>query len=314
MLAEKIENDLIAFAEAIAKARDRNVEWAIEAVRDSASVPADRALELGVVDLIAPDLDAFLAAADGRTVMVEGEEVTLYTKGAKKIESERSLRERIQITINDPSVAYTLMSLGVLGIVMELYNPGMLFGGIFGGICLVLGISSGLPFSSAGILLLAAAGLLFVLEVYLTSFGLLSIAGGVCLVLGGIFLFEAPADIPTGGEWALEVGTTTLATVGGMGVAFGLIMAYLVAKAHLRRPVGGEDGMLGEEGTAVLAFEGGKGRIFIHGEYWHAVSQQTVNAGDTVVVSKVLGLKLEVEPVGGQTTDAGAASETQASA
>lgn len=295
VLAEKIENDLVAFAEAIAKARGRNVEWAIQAVRDSASVPADRALELGVVDLLADDVPGLLDAIHGREVTVNGQTWVLDTAGAELLERPMSLRERVQIALGDPTVAYTLMSLGVLAIVLELYNPGMWIGAIVGGICIVLATASGLPFSAAGLLLLGAAGVLFLLEVYVTSFGLLSVAGALCLALGGLFLFETPPEMPSG-DLPLEVGRGAIGGVALLGLIFGLSVSYLVVRALRRKPAGGEAGMIGQEGKALTDFVDGQGKVFLHGEYWNARSRHPVSAGQNVKVREIKGLLVEVEP------------------
>lgn len=299
VLAEKIENDLVAFAEAIATARERNVEWAIAAVRDSASIPVDKALELKVIDLIAEDIPSLLAAIDGKEVKTKNGMIRLETKGAEVIETAMSLRERLQTALGDPSIAYLLMSLGVMGIVLELYNPGMMIGGIFGGLCLVLAAASGLPFNMGGLLLLGAAGILFTLEVYITSYGLLALAGSACLILGGIFLFEAPPDLPEGMDSGVAVGTQALVSVGLISLVSALGLAYLIGKSQLRGQPTGGNALVGQEAEVVKAFVGGKGRVFINGEYWNARSSQPVPEESIVRVEEMKGLLLIVSPVPG---------------
>jgi membrane-bound serine protease (ClpP class) len=290
-MAQKIENDTVAYLKSLAVQRGRNAEWAEEAVRESRSITAGEALQLGVVDLVVEDISSLLGAMDGRTVEIAGEEVTLQTKGAALQEVRKGLRERLLDLLSNPNVAYLLLILGFYGIYFELQSPGIGLPGIVGALCLILAFYSMqvLPVNWAGVLLLGLGMLLLFLETRLPGHGLLAVGGIVSMLLGSLMLFNSGAPI-------LRVSYLVIAGVLVATVLFFLVALALVVKAQRRRPVSGIEGLVGLEGVAKTHLSP-KGKVFVHGEYWDAVASAPVEEGGRVRVVQVDRLVLKVAPV-----------------
>ena len=193
-MMEKVENDAAAYIKTIASKRGKNTEWAEEAVRKSSSITEYEALKLKVIDLVANNLRELLDSCDQRKVSLPSGERTLNTKGVEVKRIRISLRDEILGVITNPNIAYILYSLGMLGIFFELSNPGAIFPGIIGGICLILAFFSfqSLPINYAGLLLMALALIFFILEVKIVSHGALTIGGIISMLLGSLMLFESP--------------------------------------------------------------------------------------------------------------------------
>ncbi|KPK77826.1 MAG: serine protease, partial [candidate division Zixibacteria bacterium SM23_73] len=193
-MMEKVENDAAAYIKSIATKRNKNAEWAEEAVRKSVSVTEYEALKLNVIDLVTDNVRDLLDSCDGRKVTLPAGERTLNTKGVEVRKIEIGWRDRVLDVISNPNIAYILFSIGMLGIFFEFSNPGAIFPGIIGGICLILAFFAfqSLPINYAGLLLMALAIIFFILEVKITSYGALTIGGIVSLFLGSIMLFESP--------------------------------------------------------------------------------------------------------------------------
>lgn len=291
-MGEKIESFTASFAEAIAERRGRNVEWAVKAVRESASVTADEAARLGVVDFVARDVAEVLAKASGRSVEAGGENRTLALAGAALEGFEMRLPLRILALIADPNIAYLLMMAGMLGLYIEITSPGFGFPGIFGAICLLLALTALHVLSvNYGALALIALGLgLLIAEAFSPSFGLLGGGGVVAFLLGSLFLFDRE-----------ELGygvARSLVLQAGLTFALALLaLSVLVLRAH-RRPVRtGHEGLIGERGVALTAVER-TGHVRVHGEQWSARSETgVITAGTPVEVRRVEGLCVTVRPV-----------------
>jgi membrane-bound serine protease (ClpP class) len=298
VMAQKVENDTLAFIESIATARHRNVQWALSAVKDSVSVTAEKALELDVIDLLASDVDTLLREVDGRVVETAAGPVTLRTAGAERIEVAMTVRQRLIAFLSDPNLVYILFVVGMLGIYLELSHPGAIVPAVVGGVSLLLALTglSVLPYNATGLIFLVLAGVCFVAEAYVTSFGLLALGGAVSLVLGAILLFDSGVG-PEGLE-AFEVAVSpwVYGSVAALALAFVIPIAWLVARAQTRRPVSGREGLIGATGRAVLAVDARAGRVFVHGEYWEARSSLPIDPGEDVVVTGLQGLTLEVGP------------------
>lgn len=295
VMMEKVENDAVAYIKGIAKKRGRNVEWAEDAVRESVNITAEEALELGVIDLVAEDSGVLISALDGRVVELPVGERTLMTKGAEIKEVEMNLRFRILKAIANPNVAYVLMMIGMLGLYFELSNPGAIFPGVIGAICLVLAFYAfqTLSVNYAGLILIILAVLFFIGELMVTSFGLLTLAGIVSLVLGSLMLFESPLPFMKLSLWVL------LPTVLVVTTFITLVMYYAVG-IQRKKPVSGVEGLVGVVGEAVEKIDpagrGGRGgRVFIEGEYWNAESTEPIKKGDKIKVVEVEGLLLKVK-------------------
>ena len=297
-LARKVENDAVAFVEGIARQRGRNVAWAASAVRDSVSVPADRARELNVVEHVASTEADFLAWADGRSIQVAGgDSVRLSTRDAHIVDLTPSLSQRAVHALAHPSVVYLLFLVAALGLVVELSHPGAIAPGLIGVVALVLALvaSSALPVRAGALaLLLVGAGLL-VAELFVTS-GLLGAAGAVLLMLGGLFLVDRfdPGwfvDRSFHLSWTWVVPTT--AVLAGAAA----YVAYRSAQTRRLPQQGGDAGLVGEQGTVLAPVSPETGEVFVHGERWRATSPAPIRPGAHVVVRRVEGLTLFVDEV-----------------
>jgi membrane-bound serine protease (ClpP class) len=289
-MKEKAENDLAASIKSLAEQRGRNVKWAEEAVRKSVSVTEKEALSLKVIDLVAEDVSALLAQIDGRKVQLPGGAVTLQTKGAEVREFPMGWRLEALKALSDPNIAVLLMTIGTIGILAELYNPGAILPGIVGAISLILAFYSlqSLPINYAGLLLLLLGIALFILEIKVTSYGLLTLGGIAAMTLGGLLLVKSDAPFM---QVSLSFLLPTVITAGA--IMFG--MAWLALKARRRAPVTGKESMIGEIATAKTDVAP-HGQVFLHGELWEAVSEQPIKRGDEAEVRSVEGLTLKVVP------------------
>ncbi|MFM7202414.1 MAG: NfeD family protein [Myxococcota bacterium] len=299
VMAQKIENDTLAFIESIANARNRNAEWALSAVKDSASVTADKALELKVIDLIARDVPSLLEAVDGRTVETVSGPVTLRLKNAEQLPVPMSLRQRLLAFLSDPNLVYILMALGMMGLYLEFNHPGLIIPAVLGGICLILALTglSVLPYNATGLIFFVLAIACFVAETYVSSFGLLALGGAASLVMGAILLFESPPDVEGLPGLEVAVSPSVYGTVALTSIAIALPVAYLVARVQRRKPVSGREGLLAQTGKTLTPIDRSSGRIFAHGEYWEARSEQLIPEGVQVSLVKLEGLTLWVKPL-----------------
>ncbi len=286
---QKVLEDAAAYARGLADLRGRNQEWAESIVREAVSTAAREALELGVIDLVADGEEEMLRGLDGATYQRRGEERTFSTEGAVLVFAEMTLAQRILNVISNPNVAYMLLMLGILGIFFEISNPGAIFPGAIGAIALLLaffGLQM-LPVNYIGLLLIVLAVVLFVLEVNIVSYGMLSIGGLVALTLGSLMLIDADA------EPYFQISRVVIAATVGVSGGFVALVVYFVTRTQATKFFSGQEGMVGERGTAVTAVHH-QGRVFVHGEYWDAFAREPVAEGEAVEVVKVQGLKIEV--------------------
>jgi len=290
--AEKAENLLAAFIESIAAERDRNVEWAEKAVRESVAVTADEALELDVIDLVAKDRADLLAQLDGRELVLNGEPVKLALAGAAQREIEMSALTRFLNVLVDPNVAVILLMAGALGLYIEFNQPGTLIPGITGAVCLLLALIAMqiLPFSWLGLLLIGLGLALFMAELFVTSYGLLFAGGVACFLLGGSMLFDMPevSDLNVS-FWSVLVPAT-------IGLAmFAAIVVVAVGRSLGRPQAAGVGEMLGMVGRATTDLDP-TGTVFVRGEFWRVRAEEPVSAESSVEVVGVEGLELVVRP------------------
>jgi membrane-bound serine protease (ClpP class) len=288
-LRTKIINDTAVYARSIAEARDRNADWAEDAVRDGVSVGAQEAVELDVVDLVAADRVELLEAIDGMTVRLLDDDVTLATGGAVVVEEPMSPFEEFLVVLSDPNIALILLSLGTLGIYFELSNPGAFFPGIFGAIALILALFSlgTLPINYAGLALLVFGLALLGAEVWVASGGVLGIGGGIAFVLGALILVD-DSRAPF-----LEISRPLIFGITLALVAFVLFALRAVMRTR-RRPafIGGGD-MIGREGSVR-----GTSSVFVEGELWRARpagADTAMQPGDRVRIIGREALDLIVE-------------------
>jgi membrane-bound serine protease (ClpP class) len=282
----KVFSDASAMARSLAEARGRNVDLAVEAVVDARSFTAEEAVEAEIADLVATNYADLIAALNGREVTrYDGSSVTLELAEPATVEIEQSMAEQVLSFLANPNVAYLLLALGMLGIYVEVTNPGGIFPGVVGVIAMLLALYSlsVLPLSWAGVALIAISLLLFLLEVKVTSFGLLTVGGVICFVLGSLMLFDGP--IP---DMRVSLGVVLpTAVVIAVAVVF---LLQRVVNAHRKQVMTGAKGLVGEIGTA-LADISTDGKVLVHGEYWDARSTGGPIAKGSKVRVEVVGDK-----------------------
>jgi len=287
-MAKKVENDAVAYIQSIATRRNRNVQWAEQAVRKSVSIAAEEALRLDVIDLVAKDLDDLLSQLHGGTLLRDSGQMILEVKGRPVEHVEMGWRQRVLNALSNPNVAYILLMIGLAGLYFELAHPGSIFPGVIGGISLILAFYAlhTLPINYAGVMLILLGIVFFIAELKVSSYGLLTLAGVVSLTLGSIMLFNAPGGYQ---KLAWKVLIPTVLAVSG----FFAVVATLAFKAYVRKPVAGSRGMIGEKGNAMSRIAP-RGRVFVRGEIWDAVSEEPIEEGEQVEVTGIQGLILQV--------------------
>ena len=287
---EKAENLLVAFIESIATERERNVEWAAKAVRESVAIAADEALKLNVIDLVAQNRGELMDAIDGRTVKVASVEQTLVVAGAELRVIEMSMIERFLHVLASPDVAVLLLMAGLLGLYIEFSNPGLLIPGVAGAACLVLGLIALqiLPFSWLGLILFLAGIGLLVAELFVGAYGVLFALGIGCMLIGGVMIF----DVPEVSGIAVSFWSVLVPAVTGLAL-FGALVVFGLGRTMGRPQTAGTSELLGLVGRAEgpLAPEG---RVFVRGEYWSALADEVLSAGDRIEVVAVEGMRLRV--------------------
>ncbi len=287
---EKVVQDMLAFVRSIAKEKGRNPSVLEKMVKESISLTPDEALKEGIIDLIASSRQELLEKLNGRKVKKHGKEITIKTLGVPVVEVEESLRESFLKVITNPTVAYLLLLIGFYGIFFELYNPGAVVPGAVGVVSFLLGLYGLgiIGINWLGLLLILAGILLLALELVTPTFGGLAIAGAIALAIGSLVLISP--DSPYGDIPISIIATMVLTTV-----LFFLVAGRLGLKAQKRKKMTGHEELIGEEGVAMVDFERGKGKVFIKGEIWNAVSEDDIKKDDTVIVEQVRGLTLYVK-------------------
>jgi len=291
VMIEKVTNDAVAYLKSIAKERGRNEKWAEKAVRESASIDAEVAFDIGVCDIIAENEEDLITQLDGRTVEIDEEQRILKTKSSPVREITMTLKEKLLLLLTNPNIAYVLLLLGIYGLFFELQNPGMIFPGVVGGICTILGFYALhlLPVNYAGIALIVLSAILFILEIYITSGGLLTIGGIISLLFGSLILFES--EIPF-----LRLSWEVIVIVVIIIAAFFIFLLSLGIHAQFRKKATGKEGIVGEIGIAKTDIKPSGGTILVHGEFWNAVSDKTIKKDSRVKVVEVTDMVLKVEP------------------
>ncbi len=288
-MKEKVVNDAAAYIRSLAEAQGRNMEWAEKAVREAVSATEQEALELNVIDMVAADLDALISQLDGREVtMLGGAVVTLNTKGATINHARMNTMEDFLYAISDPNIAYILLSLAMLGIVAEIYSPGLIFPGVIGAISLLMALFSlgMLPVNYAGILLIVLAFGLFIAELFTVTFGLFTAGGLTSLVLGSLILFK--------GGPLFQINPWLIATIAIFITVFFAFILSRVIKIHRRQASTGREELIGKAALVKAALDP-EGIVLFKGERWTAISESgPVELGQTVIINKVDSLQLYV--------------------
>jgi len=294
IMMEKATNDAAAFIRTISEKRNRNIEWGEDAVRKSLSITETEAIELNVIDFVAKDLDELLEIIDGEEVELYSGKKILNTKDAEIINLEMTFAQKMLSILSDPNITYILLMLGIYGLFFELYNPGAIFPGVIGGICLILAFYSmhTLPINYAGLALIIFAIILFVLEIKVTSYGILSVGGVISLALGSMMLIEEESVLE-----AMAISMELIILVVLLTAAFFLFAITLGIKAQKRKPTTGQEGIIGESGTAFTTLNP-HGKVKVHGEIWIAEAEEDIiKKGESVLVTAITDLKLKVKKI-----------------
>ncbi len=292
-MENKVINDAVARIRSLAELRDRNVDWAVSAVRDADNITASEALELDVIDLVAADIPTLLNEVDGMTVTLHtGEEVTLTTAGASTDTLNMNAFERFLQLISDPTIAYLLLSFGSLGIFLELSNPGGMVPGIIGVVCFILGFYAlgTLPVNWTGVLLIALAFALFFIDLFVSSFGLLLIGGIISFVLGSYMLIDE--SVPGYGGVSRPVIWVSTALV----LVSAIIIGTLVVKLQRSAPKTGKKSIVGQIARVRSPLEP-NGMVWLDGELWQATlvdPNESAPAGSDVKIVGIEGVRLTV--------------------
>jgi membrane-bound serine protease (ClpP class) len=298
VMMEKATNDAAAFIRTISERRNRNVEWAEDAVRKSLSITAKEALEIEVIDLIATDLEELLELADGMEVETTEGKTTLMTRDAVVIEVAMTLTQKLLSILSDPNLAYILLMFGIYGLFFELYSPGAIFPGVIGGICIILAFYSmhTLPVNYAGLALIVFAVILFILEIKVVSHGLLSIGGVIALFLGSIMLIDKESFLD-----AMDISLDIIILMVALTAAFFLLAITFSIRAHRKKVATGHKGIVGEEGQAITHLKP-EGDVRVHGEIWRAESLEgDIGKGSAVLITGIEKLKLKVKKLDSST-------------
>ena len=291
----KMVNDAVAYIRSLAQLHGRNADWAESAVRGAASLPAEEALKLRVIDVIAPTLQDLLKQVDGRQAIVDGQKQKLATADLAISEVELDWRTRLLSVITDPNIAYLLMLVGVYGLIFELSSPGAVLPGVLGGICLLLALFafSVLPIDLAGVALVLLGIGMMASEAFIVSYGVLGLGGIVAFVIGSIIMFE-----PGSANFGLSISVIVASTVFSAGLL--LLVLTMLVRSRQRAVVTGGAALIGAS-ASVTEWADGTGRVRLGGELWHAraASSQaaTLRPGERVKVLGRDGLVLLVDRV-----------------
>ncbi len=277
-MVKKVVNDAIANLLGSAEKRQRNKTWIEQAVRQGASLPYFEAVDSNVVDFLAEDFDEVLAKADGRVVAMPDGPDTLQVAGATREDVEKTFSEKILEVLTNPNIIFILFSLGSLGLAIELYNPGSIFPGVVGAICIIVALFAmqTLPINYAGLALIILAIVLFLLEIKVTSYGMLTVGGIISLFLGGLMLIDSP-------EPALQISISVIITITLCVAAFLVFVVGYVVKSHRKQVTTGYEGMVGQIGKVAESIEH-EGMIYIAGALWKAVADEPIEKGASVRV------------------------------
>jgi membrane-bound serine protease (ClpP class) len=294
-LAKKAAQDVAAYVRTLATARHRNVELAEQAVNDSRAFTENEALSASppLVDLVARDVPDLLEKLNGRAIRrFNGESTVLRTSNPRVTRREMTLRQRVLSAIAHPNIAYLLLSLGMLGLTIELWTPGAVLPGVVGGVSLLLAFFALqlLPVNYAGLLLILLGLLLFALEIKVTSYGLLTVGGVISLVFGSMILIDSPAP-------ELQLSLRIVLPVAFGFAAIAAMLVRLGVAAQQQPAVTGMAGMIGETGRALTPIgPAQRGRVAVHGEIWEATAAEPIGEGVRIRVVTVDGLRLTIRP------------------
>lgn len=290
-MARKQMNDAAAYIRGLAQMRGRNADWGERSVRESLSLPAEEALKLQVIDLVAPDVPGLVKALDGRKVQVQGREVTLDTEGAPVNATQPDWRTRLLSALTNPSIALILMTLGVYGLMFEFMSPGAVAPGVIGALCLLLGLYGLqlLPVNYAGLAFILLGIAFMIGEAFLPSFGVLGLGGVAAFVAGALMLIDT--ELP---DYGVPLGL--VATVAIVSAVLIGATASIALKTRRRAVYGGPEDIIGSIAEVLHDTSGGEGWANVRGETWRIASRTPLRQGQMVRVAGQRGPLLDVVP------------------
>ncbi len=289
-MERKVVNDAAAYIRGLAELRGRNADWAERAVREGVSLSARDAQAQHVIDIVATGLDDLLAQMDGRTVRVGESDIAIASRDRAIVRIEPDWRTELLAAITNPNVALILMMIGIYGLIFEFMNPGALYPGTVGAICLLTGLYAlaALPVDYAGMALIALGVGLMIAEAFAPSFGILGLGGAVAFILGAMILIDT--EMP-----AFEISWPVIAGAAAFSLGFSLVVLRLAWRAQRRKVETGIEQMIGAPGK-VLQWSDGQGHVFVHGERWAAAGPDRLEPGSSIRVMRLDGLTLTVAP------------------
>ncbi|ROR25973.1 membrane-bound serine protease (ClpP class) [Vibrio crassostreae] len=294
-MEKKVINDAAAYIVSLAKLHNRNEEWAEKAVREAASLDSENALTLNVIDFVASDLQQLVELSNGRTITINGINQEVQLSYVAFVEREQDWRFSLLSVITNPNVAYILMLIGIYGLLLEFYNPGVGLPGVLGGICLLLAMYSlqMLPVSYAGLALILLGIALMVAEAFSPSFGIFGLGGVAAFTLGSIMLMDT--EVP-----GYQIALPLIIGISLFSVAFIVVTISMLVRVRNKPVTTGMEAVVGETGKVVSGFPGA-GRVLVEGEIWQAKCVNELKAGQSIRVTKLTGLSLDVEALPDET-------------
>ncbi|MCG9630811.1 nodulation protein NfeD [Vibrio sp. Isolate30] len=301
-MEKKVINDAAAYIVSLAKLHNRNEEWAEKAVREAASLDSENALALNVIDFMASDLPQLIEMTNGRNVTINGVSQEIQLNDVAFVEREQDWRFSLLSVLTNPNVAYILMLIGIYGLLLEFYNPGVGLPGVLGGICLLLAMYSlqMLPVSYAGLALILLGIALMIAEAFSPSFGIFGLGGVAAFSLGSIMLMDT--EVP-----GYQIALPLIIGISLFSVAFIVMTISMLVRVRNKPVTTGMEAVVGETGKVVSGFPG-SGRVLVEGEVWQAKCISELQVGQSIRVTKLDGLLLDVEAldvedhVGGSST------------
>ncbi len=289
-MSAKAINDAAAYIRGLATMRGRNADWAEKAVREAASLSADEALALNVIDVVAGDISELLTKVDGRKVATAAGNVTISSKSLQVESIDPDWRTQVLAILTDPNVALILMMIGVYGMIFEFMNPGAILPGVMGAIALLLALYAFnvLPVNFAGVGLILIGIILLVAETLVVSHGILAIGGLIAFLIGATILFDS--DVP-----GLSLSWPVIVFVAGLCSLLFFAVLSAAMRSRRRRVVSGREEMIGSSGR-VISWAEGRGQVAAHGERWQAESATPLSPGQAVRIVALRDLTVTVEP------------------
>jgi membrane-bound serine protease (ClpP class) len=291
VMAAKVLNDTVAYGRGIAQKRGRNVSWTEKAIAEAISSSYKEAKDIGIVDIVAEDIPDLLNQLDGRKIEINGRSMTFSTKNISAYSYEMNWKQKMLNFFADPQIVFFLFIIAVVGIGIEIKNPGMIFPGTIGTLSFLVFLMAirVLPINIAGLILIILAITLFILELKFVSYGILTICGIASFIVGSLILFDSPLQ-----GFSIPVSSIAAAVVFILAFVFGILRA--VIKAHSGKVTTGKEGLVGEVGISASSVESA-GKVLVHGEIWNARSDAPIEKGCAVTVVSVEDMVLVVKKV-----------------